>query len=455
MMQELTTSGLPGVGEIPWGAHVCQFYRNRDDLVESLVPFFKAGLDHNESCLWVTAEPFRAADAHDALKAAVPDLDRRIKRGQIQILNHEEWYTKNSEATDVDSIINGWLERTDKALASGFNGLRLTGNLYWLKKDDWHDFVQYEQKVNETFRHHRIVALCSYCLSQCGNEEVFDVVRNHDFALLRRSGDWEHIESSSLKIAKEELRQLAETLEQRVRERTAELEAALRTRDDFLSVASHELKTPITSIQLYLETLRRGAERRTLAYEDIPQRVAKAQDQCRRLDHLINNLLDVSRASAQELSLDLEEVDLAALVRETVERLGENLARAGCPVSVSADEPLVGRWDRLRLERAVTNLLSNAIKHAPGQPVDVRVARAGTYAQVTVADRGPGIAAEDQQKLFGRFVQSREGRQHGGFGLGLWIVRRIADAHGGSVQLVSAPGRGASFTVSLPLEHHQ
>jgi signal transduction histidine kinase len=453
MNSTATVSGLPGVGDVNWGAHVCHFYRTREDLVDSLVPFFKAGLEHNESCLWVTSEPFRAVDARSALKEAVPNLDARMKKGQIQIIDHEEWYTKSGNV-DADSIVNGWVQRTNEALAAGFNGLRLTGNLYWLKKEDWRDFVQYEQKVNETFRHHRMIALCSYCMSQCGHEELFDVVRNHDYALVRREGEWEHIENSSLKIAKEELRQLAEQLEQRVAERTAELEAALRTRDEFLSVASHELKTPVASLQLYVETMLRASERKALSLDDVPSRLSKAKEQCHRLDKLISNLLDVSRASNAGLTLTPEDVDLTAVVRDTVERLEDDLKSAGCRVHLQAQGPLVGRWDKLRLEQVVTNLLTNAIRHAPGQNVDVSVVRAGAYAQLVVRDNGPGIKPEDQARIFQRFVQAPSGRAHGGFGLGLWIVKEISEAHGGSVHLVSAPGRGACFTVSLPL-HRQ
>lgn len=454
MQADMTVSGLPGVGDVEWGAHVCQFYRTREDLVESLVPFFKAGIEHNEACLWVTAEPFRAVDARDALKSAVPDLDARIKGGQIQILDYEEWYVRNGGVGDVDGIIKGWLNRSEAALASGYNGLRLTGNLYRVEKEDWKSFVEYERKVNENFRNHRIVGLCSYCLTHCGNEEVFDVVRNHDFALLRRDGEWEQIESSSLKLAKEELRQLAETLELRVQERTAELETALNARDRFLSVASHELKTPVASIQLYLETLRRASERGEVSVQELPARIAKAQDQCRRLDHLIGNLLDVSR-SKTNMSLELERSDLSIIAGECVGQLEDHFISDGCSVRVDAESPVLCEGDPLRLGQAITNLLTNVLRHAAGRPVDIRVTRAGAYAQVTVADQGPGISPDDQQRLFQRFIHTPLGRTHGSFGLGLWIVREIAEAHGGTVHVVSDLGRGASFTLSLPLRQQK
>lgn len=446
-----TASGLPGVDELAWGDHICHFYRTREDLVDSLVPFFKVGLENNESCLWVTAEPFRAHEAHAALKAAVPDLDRRVRAGQIEIIDHDQWYLQSGHQTDSASIVQGWLQRSERALAAGFNGLRLTGNTHWLTTDGWRDFVDYEQQINETFRHHRIIGLCSYCMSHCGNDEVFDVVRNHDFALARRDGEWQRLENSSLKIAKDELQRLAAQLEQRVAERTAELEAALRARDDFLSVASHELKTPLASLQLYVETLLRGCQRNSVELAEVPGRLEKVRQQGRRLDKLIDNLLDVSRAANTGLTLAPEPLDLTELVADGVDRFSSELARAGCAVRLQAPGPLLGLWDRHRLEQVVTNLLANVVSHAPGGPVTIALSSDQGNARLTVSDSGAGIEPQAQAQVFGRFVQAAPGRSHGGFGLGLWMVREIAQAHGGSVELASSPGRGASFTVTLPL----
>jgi signal transduction histidine kinase len=453
MSANLTISGLPGVGDVAWGAHVCHFYRTRDDLLDSLVPYFKAGLEQNESCLWVTSEPFRATDARSALKNVVHDLDQRVAEGQIQIIDFDEWYTRGGK-TDPDATIQGWIDRTQKALQAGYNGLRLTGNTYWLEHDQWSDFLDYERRVNETFRHHRILGLCSYCLGRCSQEEVFDVIRNHEFALVRRNGEWEHIESASLKLAKDELHRLAQQLEQRVAERTAELEAALRARDEFLSVASHELKTPVTSLQLYIETMLRASERRSLSLDEVPRRLEKAREQCHRLDKLITKLLDVSRATNGDMELNPEHLDLAALVRETAERMEPELARAGCTLQLQVPAALTGEWDRMRLEQVVTNLLTNVCRHAPGAPVEIALNRTGAYVQLAVSDNGPGISPDDQARIFRRFVQATEGRPHGGFGLGLWIVKQIAEAHGGTVNLVSSAGHGACFTISLPLVRH-
>ncbi|HYO67766.1 MAG TPA: MEDS domain-containing protein [Archangium sp.] len=449
MHEQLRPSGLSAVGSLPWGSHFCQFYGEQEDLVDSLVPFFKAGLESQEKCLWVTSQPLPATEARTALRQAVPDLTERERRNQIEIIDHDDWY-KATGKTDPDATLRGWVEREERALAEGFAGLRLTGNTYWVERSDWDGFVDYEARVSKTFQGRRIIGLCSYCLNRCQPHDILDVVANHQFALTRRAGSWQMIESAVLSMAKDELHRLNEDLEQRVLERTAALEHAVRTRDEFLSVASHELKTPITSLQLYVQGLLRAQSKGTLTAEQLNARLNRVQVQCGRLEKLINNLLDVSRADARAPALERESFDMSELVTDATERFAEEFARAGCQVTVEAGEPLVGCWDRMRLEQAVTNLLQNAARYAPGSSVHVRVQSEGPWVRIEVRDDGPGIAPKDHARIFERFGQAKSEQFAGGFGLGLWIVKQVIEAHQGSVTLVSRPGAGAAFTLMLP-----
>jgi signal transduction histidine kinase len=230
----------------------------------------------------------------------------------------------------------------------------------------------------------------------------------------------------------------------------AEAQAALRAREEFLSIASHELRTPVSALVLQLEALRRGAGH--LSTEQLLTRTETARRGTQRLQRLVEVLLDVSRSSYEpmELRLELEQVDLAALAREVAGRFAEQFALAGCELRVNAPEPVVGRWDALRLEQVVTNLLSNAVKYGSGFPVELSVGVDGGRAWLSVRDEGIGIAPQDQGRLFERFGRVVSERHYGGFGLGLWIVRRICEALGGSVGVQSAAGEGSRFTVQLP-----
>jgi signal transduction histidine kinase len=451
MNDQLRPSGLSAVGSLPWGAHFCQFYGEQADLVDSLVPFFKAGLDSNEKCLWVTCDPLPARDARTALRNAVPDLAERERRNQIEIIDHQDWYMATGRP-DPDSTLRGWVEREERARAAGFDGLRLTGNTYRVERSDWQGFVDYESRVSKTFQGRNIIGLCSYCLDRCQPHDILDVVANHQFALTRRAGDWHMIESAALSMAKADLHRLNTELEQRVLERTAALEHAVRARDEFLSVASHELKTPITSLQLYVQGMVRAQSKGALAPEQLNARLNRVQVQCGRLEKLINNLLDVSRADARAPALQRESFDMAELVADATERFAEEFARAGCQVTVDTREPVVGCWDRMRLEQAVTNLLQNAARYAPGAPVHVRVQGEGPWVRVVVRDSGPGIPEKDHARIFERFAQAGSEQFAGGFGLGLWIVKQVVEAHEGSVTLTSRPGSGSTFTLMLPCD---
>lgn len=225
---------------------------------------------------------------------------------------------------------------------------------------------------------------------------------------------------------------------------------AVRARDDLLSVAGHELKTPLQALQLHLQllvrTARGGGETMGLV-----ERAERALRSSERLRLLLDDLLDVSRVQAGQLKLRRETVELDALVREGLARMSEELARAGCELTLRA-EPVCGEWDRLRLEQVISNLLSNAVKYGAGHPLEVGVAALdAAWARVWVKDGGIGIAPEDQERIFERFTRgSGVGHIHG-LGLGLWITRRMVEAHGGRIRVESAAGQGSTFIVELPL----
>jgi PAS domain S-box-containing protein len=232
-----------------------------------------------------------------------------------------------------------------------------------------------------------------------------------------------------------------------------EAQDAIRARDTFLSVASHELNTPLTSLTLNVQALRRDLEPRATggaSPEALATKVQAVQRQLSRLSSLVRELLDVSRITAGRLRLEREDLDLAALAREVVPRFSEDLAKAGCELRLDAPGPATGHWDRLRLEQVLQNLLSNAIKYGRGRPIEVRVGADAERAWLTVRDEGVGIAPEGQARLFQRFERLASERHYGGLGLGLWIVKQIVDALEGRIRVESAAGQGSTFTVELP-----
>jgi signal transduction histidine kinase len=224
---------------------------------------------------------------------------------------------------------------------------------------------------------------------------------------------------------------------------------AVRARDDFLAIASHELKTPLTALQLHVETLVR---RRGEGDPQVERSGEAVRRQVARLTALVNTLLDVSRLNESRLRLHLEPVDLAAVVREVAGRFAVEAERVGSPIQIEGEGPIRGLWDRLRMEQVVTNLLSNAVKYGEGKPISVRVAGGTRTASLVVADRGIGIAPGEHERIFERFERGGAAQGYGGLGIGLWIARELVAAHGGSIGVESAAGAGAAFLVELPLE---
>jgi len=191
--------GLKLVGDVPWGTHLCQFYETKEDLIDILVPYFAEGLRNNEFCMWITSPPLEVEEAKQALRKAIPELDQYIQKGQIEILPYTEWYLLGG-AFDADKVLQGWVEKEEVALSRGFDGLRLTGNTFWLERNGWKAFTDYEAEVNNAIGKYRIIAVCTYSLSKCNANEIIDVIKNHQYALVKRSGKWELIETAENKI---------------------------------------------------------------------------------------------------------------------------------------------------------------------------------------------------------------------------------------------------------------
>ncbi|MDD5556978.1 MAG: PAS domain S-box protein [bacterium] len=202
----LRRSGIRALGDVPWGTHFCVFYRSPGDMLDILLPYFTAGLEQNECCVWITSEPLQVDEAEAALRRAYPLFDEAAGRGQIEIIPHTEWYLRD-DRFDSARILEGWLGLLARARARGLDGLRLSGNTFWLEERHWRHFIDYEREINTVIEGRPMLALCTYSLERCGAAEIIDVVSTHQFALVRRGGAWERIRSEEQRLAQEALRE--------------------------------------------------------------------------------------------------------------------------------------------------------------------------------------------------------------------------------------------------------
>ena len=215
--KELRKSGIRIVGDVPWGTHLCQFYKTKRDLIDILVPYFKAGLENNECCMWIVSKPLGVKDAKAALKESVGNLNKYIRNGQLQILDAAGWYTKSGKF-DTAKVLKGWVRKEKQAIRKGYAGLRLTGNMFWLEKRQWKKFADYEAVVSGIIDEHRMLAICSYSLDKCGASEIVDVISNHQFVLIKQGGRWGYTESSERKKIEAERVRFLHDVEERVKE---------------------------------------------------------------------------------------------------------------------------------------------------------------------------------------------------------------------------------------------
>lgn len=231
-------SGIYITGDVQWGVHLCQFYQTKEDLMDILVPYFKAGLENNEFCLWITPQSPYIEEAKEALRNSFPCIDVYLEKGQIEIIPCTHWLSE-MDIFDQERLLYGCLDKLNEALAKGYDGLRLTINISWMDKGTWNDFVKLEDILDNVMENCPIIALCTYFLDRCGVIDIIDIVVNHRISLIKRKGIWvqmetlgrKNVEKSAIcavQDAKVESRESYDYFEKLVKERTMQLEMAYK-----------------------------------------------------------------------------------------------------------------------------------------------------------------------------------------------------------------------------------
>jgi C4-dicarboxylate-specific signal transduction histidine kinase len=467
MPTELRKSGIDVIGDMPWGTHFCLFYETKEDLLDTTISYCKAGLESKEFCLWVVAEPLTVEEAADALKGAMPDLDRYLVDPSIEIVSAGDWYLQGG-SFDLRRVTDGWREKLARASARGYAGVRVTGDRAWLEKKDWNDFCEYEEGLNEAIANKRLAVLCTYPLAACGAGEILDVVRTHQFALAKRHRNWDVIETAGVKQAKAEIKRLNEELEQRVVERTnqlvvasealreAQMELAHVTRvttvGEVTASFAHELNQPLGAIvnnaNACLGLL--PSERHDL--DEVREALADIVSDGDRASAIIERVRGLAkRSSPEKVPIRLVDVvhDVVALTAAEAA-----VRRAAIFTDIAGDVPVV-LGDRVQLQQVLLNLVVNGMDamstvDEPERKLEIR-GRTDTQdgspaATIAVQDRGIGLHVGQADHLFRAFYTTKP---HG-MGMGLAISRSIIEMHGGRLWAEPNQGTGATFSFSVP-----
>ena len=286
-----------------------------------------------------------------------------------------------------------------------------------------------------------------------GEEIAVEAMRAgaHDFLLKDKLGRLPPAVERELRECKE--RAARRQAEEDLLESQLLLRDALRARDEFLAIASHELKTPLTSLSLEVESAQRllGYDNHAVPVANLAAKLDRVSFQVTRITALINNFLDVTQITSGTMVLLPETLDLRKHVNAVLAGARELLARSGSVLNLRAAEPVVGKWDPIRLKSVIFSLVSNAVKYGEGKPIEIDLDIQADQARLVVVDHGLGIAVEEQERIFRRFERAVPQQHFGGFGLGLWVAHQIIEAHRGTITVASKPGSGSTFTVLLPL----
>jgi C4-dicarboxylate-specific signal transduction histidine kinase len=474
MMTALRNTGIEPVGEMPWGTHFCHFYETRDDLLETLLPFFKAGLEAGEFCAWVVSEPLTEEEVWQALDRAVPNLDRYVSDGSIEVLNARDVYLAGGEI-DLHRIIGNWNAKLERALSRGYPGIRVSGNTAWLEQKQWRDFMEYETELNRGIGDQSMLVLCTYPLATCGATEFLDVTGTHQFAVAKRRGRWEVVETPQLTQAKAEIARLNRDLEQRVLERTMELKAAigdqkrasealqeaqkalahvtrLTTISELTASMAHEVNQPLAAIVANASASLRWLDHAPPALDEATQAMQLVIRDAQRAGAVISH----ARALVKKSDGERSRVDVAQMIREVLSLVQPEVQKHAVVVEEALAEgllPVLG--DRIRLQQLVLNLIMNgidAMAEVTGRPRRLVIScehaqgEDGPSVLVGVQDAGVGAAADDLERLFDPFFTTKRD----GLGMGLSIGRSIAQAHGGRLWARRNADHGLTFHLLIP-----
>jgi PAS domain S-box-containing protein len=258
MLPDAASTGISLMGDMPWGTHFCYFFETKQDLLDASVPFLRAGLEHHEFCLWIVCPPLTEADSLRTLRESIPNIDRYLAEGGMEILVHGQPITPGDSQT-ARGRVHQLQEKLADALARGYAGMRVAGSPASMQKKDMGVFRDFERELSESVANRRMIALCQFPLADSSAAEILDAARTHQFVVSRRHGDWEIIETPEIKLTKTEIIQLNQQLERRVEERALALEAA-----------NQELRTEIARRERVEEDLRRQKEILQTVFDHIP-----------------------------------------------------------------------------------------------------------------------------------------------------------------------------------------
>jgi len=465
MATEMRKSGIDVIGDMAtWGTHFCLFYETKEDRRDALMSYCKSGLEKDEFCLWVVAEPLTVEEATAALKQAVYNFDSYVADSRIEVIPANDFFLQGGKL-DRQRVTDTLFARLANVSRKGFTGVRLTGDTSWVTKNDWIPLCELEEGINEVIGNLPLAVLCAYSLASCGPYEILDAVRSHQFALVRRHGRWVVIETAGLKRAKAEIKRLNDELEQRVVERSSELlktsealhateaelsrVSRLTTMGELTASIAHEVSQPLTAITNNGSACMRLHANHNLDPEVLHRALEEIVADSTRASAVISRIRAFIKKTPAEKTL----VNINEVIQEVLALAGLELQKNKIRVEqrLTSSLPLV-RGDRVQLQQVVLNLTMNGVEAMTAVTDRSRVLRGESRLNeagdvlVAIHDSGTGLE-NDADHLFTPFFTTKP---HG-MGMGLPISRSVIEGHGGHLWAEPNIYSGAVFFFTLPV----
>jgi signal transduction histidine kinase len=446
MNEVLRPTGIDVIGDVPWGTHFCYFYETENDLLSVLAPYFKAGLENNEYCIWVTSGHTTIEEAKTALMAVVPNLEQYMSDGCFEILSHADWYLTNGKF-EGDRSNQALLDRLHVALQKDFEGLRINGDEAWIDRNEWNDFMAYERTLNPLIAGKRLIVSCNYRLDKCEAADVLDVAIVHECAIARRKEKWEILEVPELKKRNAQIQRENELLELSVAERTQDLVAANRALEDSekrirvfakrLNEVVEEERSRIareihdefgqllSGLKMALSSLKTDAQ--------IPNEAEAVIDGI--LDEVDHGVYLLRKIANDLHPTILDKLGIFAAIEWLVKEF-ENKTRIATNTYIDNNQPTINKILEINIFRICQEALTNIAKHAKAARVNIRVENMKDIIHIQITDNGKGI---------------RSATLHHPLSMGLSNMEERANLIGAKLNIKSSSPTGTIIELIVPI----
>ncbi|RZJ68341.1 MAG: hypothetical protein EOO50_02665 [Flavobacterium sp.] len=475
MRTTTTNSGINVLGDISWGSHFCTFYNSSEDLLDMMSSFFKAGLDNNELCVWVISEPLSVGEALLSIERDFSQLEVYLDKKQLLIVPYNEWYLDHGNF-EAQFVLDRWINTYRQAIADGFSGMRANGIESWLTPETWEAFMAYEEALDKLITNKNIIIQCSYPLRKCSAKAFVDVAHVHEKVIACKKKKWHVLESQQVRESKAQLSEINYRLENLVKERTGNLEKAIRqlqeeattrlkterklagiARDlvqrntdlqQFAYIVSHNVRGPVSNIMGIAGLLNdvQTTEERTLLGQNLFLAIGELDDVVRDLGEILKIKFQSADGKAKVVFQDMIDTILVSV--------GTLLQKEHVTFRVDFSEVPSIFTSRSYMYSIFMNLIGNSLKykHPDRDPeISIQSRLSGNNVQLIFIDNGIGIDLNRHgSKLFGLY-QRFHSNTDGSKGLGLFMVKTQAEALGGTVSVTSEVGQGTRFVLEFPI----